>query len=62
MRYNSPMRWTAAALDEVIARGQAHPREAVSDDVLDRLRQGFLASTRTPHAFIEMARRDYGGE
>jgi hypothetical protein len=56
------MRWTAAALDEVIARGQAHPREAVSDDVLDRLRQGFLASTRTPHAFIEMARRDYGGE
>ena len=62
VRYNEPVRWTSAALDGMIVRGQAHRREAMSADVLDRLRNGFLASKRTPHAFIEMARNEYGAE
>jgi hypothetical protein len=60
VRYNSPVRWTEAALNEIIALGQGHLREAVTSDVLERLRRGFFVSARTPHAFVEMARRDYG--
>jgi len=60
VRYNSPIRWTEAALDEMIARGHGFQRDAVTPDVLERLRNGFLTSARTPHAFVEMARRDYG--
>jgi hypothetical protein len=62
VRYNSPMRWTEAALNEMIARGHGYPREAVAPDVLERLRGGFLTSARTPHAFVEMVRREFGAD
>ena len=60
--YGNVRRYTAAALDAVIADGTAKRRAPLTAEVLARLRAGFFASTRTPHAMIEMAVRDFGAE
>jgi hypothetical protein len=58
--YNNVRRYTGAALAAEIASGTARRRDPVSPDVLARLRAGFFASPRTPHAMVEMAVGDVG--
>ena len=58
--YGAVQRWTAEKLDELVANGVARPRQPVSIPVLERLRSGFFASQRTPHAFRQMAVDTFG--
>lgn len=58
--YGAVQRWTDEKLAELVARGVAKPRPPVSPAVLDRLRAGFFASQRTPHAIRRMAVEVFG--
>jgi hypothetical protein len=58
--YGAVQRWTEEKLAELVARGIAKARQPVSADVLDRLRAGFFASPRTPHAFRHLAVEGFG--
>jgi len=58
--YNAAQRWTEEKLEQEIRAGTAKPRQPVSSELLERLRQGLLASPRTPHAIIDMARKEFG--
>jgi hypothetical protein len=58
--YGAVQRWTDEKLGELVARGIARARPPVSADVLDRLRAGFFASQRTPHAIRSMAVEEFG--
>jgi hypothetical protein len=58
--YNAAVRWTEAALQQQRADGILKVRAPMAQHVLDRIRQGFLESPRTPNAFVEMARVDLG--
>lgn len=60
--YGAVQRWTVEKLDELVAGGIARPRLPVSDAVLGRLRDGFFASPRTPHAFRQMAVDTFGAD
>ena len=58
--YGAVQRWTAERLDELVAASIARPRPPVSAAVLQRLRAGFFASPRTPHALRQMAVEAFG--
>lgn len=60
--YGEVQRWPEERLDELIAAGIAKPRQPVSAAVLARLRAGFFASARTPHAMVAIARDEFGAE
>lgn len=57
--YGEVQRWPEARLLELIAEGVAKPRQPMSGALLRRLREGFLASPRTPHAMVSLARQDF---
>jgi hypothetical protein len=58
--YGEVQRWPEERLLQLVSEGIAKPRQPVSAGLLDRLRAGFFASSRTPHAMVEMARREFG--
>lgn len=58
--YGAVQRWTGERLGELVAAGVARPRQPVSAAVLERLRAGFFASPRTPHAMRRMAVEAFG--
>lgn len=58
--YGAVQRWTKEKLDELVAQGIARHRQPVSAQVLERLRAGFFASARTPHAIRQMAAEVFG--
>ncbi|HEU4884703.1 MAG TPA: hypothetical protein VFT45_20775 [Longimicrobium sp.] len=58
--YGAVQRWTDERLGELVAGGIARPRAPVSAGVLERLRAGFFASARTPHALRGMAVEVFG--
>lgn len=58
--YGAVQRWTDERLGELGAAGIAKPRPPVSATVLERLRAGFFASPRTPHAIRRMAVEVFG--
>jgi hypothetical protein len=58
--YGAVQRWTEERLGELVAAGIARPRPPVSANVLRRLRAGFFASARTPHAIRDMAVEGFG--
>jgi hypothetical protein len=58
--YGAVQRWTDERLAELVAGGIARPRAPVSAGVLERLRAGFFASARTPHAIRAIAVEVFG--
>ena len=58
--YGETARWTEERLLELIREGVARPRQPVSAAVLERMRAGFFASQRTPHAMVAMAVTEFG--
>jgi hypothetical protein len=58
--YNETRRLTAGRLEELIRERQAVSKQPVSPELLERLREGLLASPRTPHAITAMAREEFG--
>ena len=60
--YGEVQRWPEDRLQQLITEGVAKPRQPVSAALLDRLRAGFFASPRTPHAMVEMARKEFGAD
>jgi len=58
--YHETMRITSERLVRAIHDGNASAREPVDARVLQAMREGFFASQGTPHAFKEMARRQFG--
>jgi hypothetical protein len=57
--YGEVQRWTDERLEQLIADGIAKPRQPVAPALLERLRAGFFASARTPHAMIGIARSEF---
>jgi hypothetical protein len=57
--YGEVQRWPEERLPQLIAEGIAKPRQPMSAALLRRLRDGFLASPRTPHAMVSLARKDF---
>jgi hypothetical protein len=60
--YGEAQRWPEERLLQLIADGIAKPRQPVSAALLGRLRDGFFASPRTPHAMVAMARDEFGAD
>lgn len=60
--YGEVQRWPEDRLLQLVAEGVAKPRQPVSPPLLERLRAGFFASARTPHAMVTMARDDLGAD
>jgi len=58
--YRDVLRLTGEKLAERSAEGKAKPRDPVDAGVLERIRAGFFASSRTQHAWIEMAVTQFG--
>lgn len=58
--YGEVQRWTEERLLELVRNGTAKPRQPVSAAVLERMRAGFFASPRTPHAMLTIARTEFG--
>ena len=58
--YRDVLRLTGEKLAERIAEGKAKPRDPVDAALLERIRAGFFSSTRTQHAWIEMAVTQFG--
>ena len=58
--YGEVQRWPEDRLLQRVADGVAKPRQPVGAALLDRLREGFFASARTPHAMVAMARDEFG--
>jgi hypothetical protein len=52
-------RITSAALQGAIARREAFPREPVTPQVLERLREGVFRSPFTTNAMLEIARTEF---
>jgi hypothetical protein len=56
------LRLTGEKLADRIAEGKAKPRDPVAAAVLERIREGFFVSSRTQHAWIEMAVTQFGAK
>lgn len=58
--YSDLRKTTSAKLQQAEATRQLARRERASPALLEKLRDGLFASTRTPHAMLQMAQGQFG--